>query len=181
MLKGTSLVLYIAVVRHPAHFSFLRDAGRQQTCYSISLPPPYIASEIPMDFSCFQPHAGICGYMPFDSYMQQNGRYELHPVDHHPFEVIGDYTSATFNDLGHQFFAERENKKPMFDHVSSVGYRVGAQVPLLTPKTEVSNLMNGGLGSYKAYEMNGRFLPRKKTSLKKVNVVKGQWTIAEDR
>ena len=134
-----------------------------------------------MDFSCFQPHTGICSYLPFDPYMQQNGRYELHPVDHHPFEVIGDYTSVTFNDLGHQFFAERENKKPMFDHGSSVCYRVGTQVPLLTPKTEVSNLMNGGLGSYKAYEMNGRFLPRKKTSLKKVNVVKGQWTIAEDR
>ncbi|XP_066333102.1 transcription factor MYB98-like isoform X1 [Miscanthus floridulus] len=134
-----------------------------------------------MDFSCFQPHTGICSYLPFDPYMQQNGRYELHPVDHHPFEVTGDYTSATFNDLGHQFFVERENKKPMFDHGSSVGYRVGTQVPLRTPKTEVSNLMNGGLGSYKAYEMNGRFLPRKKTSLKKVNVVKGQWTPAEDR
>jgi myb proto-oncogene protein len=41
--------------------------------------------------------------------------------------------------------------------------------------------MDSGLGSYKAYEKNGRFLPRKKTSLKKANVVKGQWTPAEDR
>ncbi|CAD6268252.1 unnamed protein product [Miscanthus lutarioriparius] len=134
-----------------------------------------------MDFSCFQPHAGICGYMPFDSYMQQNGRYEIHPVDHHPFEVIGDYTSGAFNDLGHQFFAEREIKKPIFNHASPIGHRVGSQLPLLTPKTEVSHLMDSGLGSYKAYEMNRRFLPRKKTSLKKVNIVKGQWTPEEDR
>jgi len=110
--------------------------------------------------------------------MQQNGRYELHPVDHHPIEVIGD---AAFNDLRHQFFTEREIKKPIFDRGSSIGHRVGSQLPLLTPKTEVSHLMDSGLGSYKAYEMNGRFLPRKKTSLKKTNVVKGQWTPEEDR
>lgn len=134
-----------------------------------------------MDFSCFQSHTGICSYLPFDSYMQQNGRYELHPVNHHPFEAIGDYASATFNDLGHHFFEEREIKKPIFDHASSIGHRVGSQLPLLTPKTEVSHLMDSGLASYKAYEMNGRFLPRKKTSMKKANVVKGQWTPEEDR
>jgi myb proto-oncogene protein len=113
--------------------------------------------------------------------MQQNGRYELHPVDRHPFEVIGDYTSAAFNDLGHQFFVDREIKKPIFNHASPISHRVVSQLPLLTPKTEVSHLMDSGLGSYKAYEMNGRFLPRKKTSLKKTNVVKGQWTPEEDR
>jgi len=133
-----------------------------------------------MDFSCFQPHTGI-SYLPFDLYMQQNGCYELQPIDHLPFEVIGDYTSATFNDLGYEFFAEREIKKPIFDRTSLIGHRVGSQLPLLTPKTEVSLLMDSGLGSYKAFEMNGRFLPRKKTSLKKTNVVKGQWTPTEDR
>ena len=134
-----------------------------------------------MDFSCFQPDTGICNYLQLDSYMQQNGRYELHPVDYHPFEVIGDYTSAAFNDLRHQFFAERQIKKPIFDHTSPISQRVGSQLPLLTPKTEVSHLMDSGLGSYKAYETNGRFLPKKKTSLKKTNVVKGQWTPEEDR
>jgi myb proto-oncogene protein len=103
--------------------------------------------------------------------MQQNGSYELHPVDRHPF--FGDYTSAAFNDLGHQFFADREMKKPIFDQIG--------HMPLLTPKTEVSHLMDSGLGSYKPYVMNGRFLPRKKISLKKANVVKGQWTPEEDR
>ncbi|KAF8659446.1 hypothetical protein HU200_058476 [Digitaria exilis] len=143
-----------------------------------------------MDFSFFQPQTGIYSCLPFDSYMQQNGHYELHPVDH-PFEAIGDYISAaplvpsaTFNDLGHQYFAEREIKKPIFDHASSIGHRVGSQLPLLTPKTEVSHLIESGLGSYKAYEMNGRLAPRKKASsnlLKKANVVKGQWTPEEDR
>ncbi|CAN6297452.1 unnamed protein product [Urochloa humidicola] len=144
-----------------------------------------------MDFSCFQPHTGICNYLPFDSYMQQNGHYELHPVDH-PFEATGDYLSvasmvplATFNDLGHgEYFAEREIKKPIFGHASSIGHRVGSQLPVLTPKTEGSHLTESGLGLYKAYEVRDRFVPRKKTfnnSLKKVNVVKGQWTPEEDR
>ena len=91
---------------------------------------------------------------------------------------------ATFNDLGHQYFDEREIKKPIFNHASSIGHRFGSQLPLLTPKTEVSNLIETGLGSYKAYEMSDRFVPRKKTSsnsLKKPNVVKGQWTPEEDR
>ncbi|KAJ1269203.1 hypothetical protein BS78_07G192700 [Paspalum vaginatum] len=93
--------------------------------------------------------------------------------------------SATFNDLGHQFFAEREIKKPIFDHASSISHRVGSQLPLLTPKTEASRLIGSDLGLYKAYQMNnGRFVPRKttsNTSLKKANVVKGQWTPEEDR
>jgi myb proto-oncogene protein len=76
--------------------------------------------------------------------MQQNGCYELQPIDHLPFEVIGDYTSATFNDLGYEFFAEREIKKPIFDRTSLIGHRVGSQLPLLTPKTEVSLLMDSG-------------------------------------
>ncbi|OEL19496.1 Transcription factor MYB98 [Dichanthelium oligosanthes] len=140
-----------------------------------------------MDFTCFQPHTGICNYLPFDTFMQQNGQYELYPVDH-PFEAIGDYISlvppATFNDLGHQYFAEREIKKPIFDSASSIRLRVGSQLPLLTPKTEVSHLVESNLGSYKAYDMSGRFVPRKRTSsnfLKKANVVKGQWTPEEDR
>jgi myb proto-oncogene protein len=124
--------------------------------------------------------------------MQQNGHYELHPVDH-PFEAIsGDYASvgsmvptATFNDIGHrQYFAERDIKKPIFGYASSTDHRVGSQLPMLTPKTEVSHLIESGLGSYKTYEMSDRFVPRKKTSsysLKKVNVVKGQWTPEEDR
>jgi len=121
---------------------------------------------------------------------QQNGYYDFHPADH-PFEAIGDYISAgsmvppaTFNDLGHQYFDEREIKKPIFNHASSISHRFGSQLPLLTPKTEVSNLIETGLGSYKAYEMSDRFVPRKKTSsnsLKKPNVVKGQWTPEEDR
>ncbi|XP_004986186.3 transcription factor MYB115 [Setaria italica] len=144
-----------------------------------------------MDFSCFQTHTGICICLPFDSYMQQNGNYELDPDDH-PFEATGDYISvgsmvppATFNDLGHhQYFAEREIKKPIFGHASSIDHRVGFQLPMLTPKSEVSHLIESGLGSYKAYEMSDRFVPRKKTSsysLKKANIVKGQWTSEEDR
>jgi myb proto-oncogene protein len=125
--------------------------------------------------------------------MQQNGHYELHPVDHHPFEAIGDYVPigsmvppATFNDLGHhQYFSERDIKKPIFSHASSTCHRVGSQLPMsLTPKTEVSHLIESGLRSYKAYETSDRFVPRKKTSsylLKKANVVKGQWTPEEDR
>lgn len=149
----------------------------------ISLPPSCIASEIAMDFSCFQPHTGICSYLPFDSYMQHDGQYELHlhPADHHPLEVTGDYTSATFDDLGHEFFAEREIEKPIFNRTSSIGRRVGSQLPLPTIKTEVSHLIDSGLVSRKAYEINDRFLARKKTSLKKPNVVKGQWTPEEDR
>ncbi|XBJ12210.1 hypothetical protein VPH35_016780 [Triticum aestivum] len=40
------------------------------------------------------------------------------------------------------------------------------------------------MGSYKTYEMSGRFIPRRKASskaVKKTNVVKGQWTPEEDR
>ena len=122
--------------------------------------------------------------------MQENGHcYELHPVDH-PFEAIGDYRSdsmlpsATFNDL--QYSAERGTKKPIFDHAASIDRirTVESQLHLLTPKTEVSHLTENGLVSYKACETNGRFVPRKETysiSLKRANVVKGQWTPEEDR
>ena len=110
--------------------------------------------------------------------MQGNGHcYELHPVDH-PLEAIGDYRSgsmlplATSNEL--QYFAERGTKKPIFDHAASIDRTVESQLHLLTPKTEVSHLT----------ETNGRFVPRKETysiSLKRANVVKGQWTPEEDR
>ncbi|KAL6636754.1 hypothetical protein ACP70R_024326 [Stipagrostis hirtigluma subsp. patula] len=139
---------------------------------------------------CFQPHTGSCNYLPFDSYLQPNGLYDLHPVDH-PFEGIGEYApagslvpSATFNGLGHQYYSERETKKPIVDYASSTVQTVGSHLPLLTPKTEVSHLIESGFGSYKAYGMNNRFVPRKKTSsnsLKRANVVKGQWTPEEDR
>ncbi|TVU08299.1 hypothetical protein EJB05_41699, partial [Eragrostis curvula] len=116
--------------------------------------------------------------------MQPTGPYELHPVDH-SFEDIGEYTSAgsmvptaTFNHLGYQYYSEREIKKPVVN-------QVGSYLPLLTPKNEVSHLMESGLVSYKAYEMNARFVPRSRkassNSLKKANVVKGQWTPEEDR
>ncbi|KAJ1293199.1 hypothetical protein BS78_01G049900 [Paspalum vaginatum] len=93
--------------------------------------------------------------------------------------------SATLNDFGPQFFDEREIKKPIFEPASSISHRVGSELlPLLTPKTEVSHLIGSGLGSYQAYQMNGRFASRKNTSsnsLKKANVVKGQWTPEQDR
>ncbi|KAK3130920.1 hypothetical protein QOZ80_6BG0499670 [Eleusine coracana subsp. coracana] len=110
-------------------------------------------------------------------FVRPNGLYELHHVDH-PFEGIGEYTSAgsmipsaTFNDLG-------QTKR-------TVTNQVGSYLPLLTPKTEVSHLMECGFGSYKAYEMNGRFATRSRkassNSLKKAGIVKGQWTPEEDR
>lgn len=122
--------------------------------------------------------------MPFDSYMQPNGLYELKPVDH-PFQGIGEYTSsgsmvpsATFNDLGHRYYSEIETKRPVIN-------QVGSYLPLLTPKTEVSHLMECGMGSYKALEMNGRFVTRNRKAssnlLKKASIVKGQWTPEEDR
>ncbi|KAF8644701.1 hypothetical protein HU200_066367 [Digitaria exilis] len=143
-----------------------------------------------MDFSCSHALTGICNCLPFDSYMQQNGNFELHPVGH-PLEAVGDYTSAgsmlpsaTFTDL--QCFQEREIEKPIFVHASSISHRVESQMHLQTPKVEASHLIGSGLGSYKAYEMNGRFVPRKNTysdsdSSKKANFVKGQWTPEEDR
>jgi transcription factor MYB, plant len=123
--------------------------------------------------------------MPFDSCVQSNGLYELHPVDH-PFEGTGEYTaagsmvsSATFNDPAQQYYSERESKRPVVS-------QAGSYLPLLTPKAEVSHLMECGLGSYKPYEMSGRFATRSRkassNSLKKANnVVKGQWTPEEDR
>jgi hypothetical protein len=96
--------------------------------------------------------------------MQQNGHYELHPVDHHPFEAIGDYVPigsmvppATFNDLGHhQYFSERDIKKPIFSHASSTCHRVGSQLPMsLTPKTEVSHLIESGLRVPSSFGLSG--------------------------
>ncbi|XP_062209048.1 transcription factor MYB119-like [Phragmites australis] len=144
-----------------------------------------------MDFSFFQPHTGSCNCLPFESYMQQIGHYEIHPIADNPFEGNGEYTtagsmvpSATFNEFGRQYYSESETTKPVVNHASSIDHKVGSYLPLLTPKTEVSHLIESGLGSYKAYEMNCRFVQRKKTSsnsLKKANVVKGQWTPEEDR
>ncbi|KAL6631309.1 hypothetical protein ACP70R_028159 [Stipagrostis hirtigluma subsp. patula] len=141
-----------------------------------------------MDFSCFQPHTVSCN--SFDSYLQPNGHYELHPLEH-PFEGIDEYApagymfpSATFDGLGHQYYSERETNKPVVDHASSTVHTVGSRVPLLTPKTEVSYPTESGFESYKGYKMKSRFVPRKKTSSnssKKANVIKGQWTPEEDR
>ncbi|CAL5077654.1 unnamed protein product [Urochloa decumbens] len=126
--------------------------------------------------------------MPYPSYMKQNEQHEFRPVDN-PFEAIGDYSSAgcvllpsaTFNDL--QYFAEREIKESIFDHASSIGHTVQSQLHLLAPKTEASHLTEIGVGPFKAYGMNGRFVPGKKTytnSSKKANAVKGQWTPEQD-
>ncbi|PNT76469.1 transcription factor MYB115 isoform X2 [Brachypodium distachyon] len=67
---------------------------------------------------------------------------------------------------------------------SSIIHNSESHLPLLMPKIEVSHLIESGLRSYKTYEMSSRFIPRKKSSskaLKKTNVVKGQWTLEEDR
>ncbi|KAM0894814.1 hypothetical protein ACQ4PT_024261 [Festuca glaucescens] len=105
-----------------------------------------------MDFGYFQPHAGSCDYMPLDF---------------------------------HDYYPQGAAQKALLDDASSIVHNSGPFLPLLTPKLVVSHLIGGGgLGSYKAYEMSRRFLPRKKASskaLKKANVVKGQWTLDEDR
>ncbi|TVU44564.1 hypothetical protein EJB05_04009 [Eragrostis curvula] len=162
---------------------------RQITKFLFDLSP-HIASEITMDFGCFQPDAGSFSYMPFDSCLQQNGFHELHPVDHQ-FEGFGEYTpsgsvvpSAAFNDLSHLYYSGRETKEPAVNNASSAGLKIGSYLPFLTPKSEISHLIESGLGSYKMYETTNRFVPRKKAScnsLKKANVVKGQWTPEEDR
>jgi hypothetical protein len=123
-----------------------------------------------MDFSGFEHHIGGRNYMPIDLCMQQNGLYELHPFDRQ-FESGGEYApagsmvpAAVCNDPGSQFYSERQTTN--WPASSADGY----YLPLPT--------------SYMAYEMGGRFVPRKKAagnSLKKANVVKGQWTQEEDR
>ncbi|GJN23016.1 hypothetical protein PR202_gb10630 [Eleusine coracana subsp. coracana] len=75
---------------------------------------------------------GSCSYMSFDSFMPQNGFYELHPVDHQ-VEGVGEYApagsvvpSANFNDdfgLGYLYYSEREAKKLDVDHSSSVDHK----------------------------------------------------------
>ncbi|KAG8093895.1 hypothetical protein GUJ93_ZPchr0012g21556 [Zizania palustris] len=153
-----------------------------------------------MDFSCFQSHSGGCDGMPFDSYVQKDAQQELHLVDH-PFESIAQdhdqyYCSsavgsivpfATFHDLGYEYCPQGGDKDAVVDQASTASHTAVTRLPLFTPKSEVPHLIRGGdvgVESYKAYEMNGRLIPRKKASgklLKKANVVKGQWTLDEDR
>ncbi|KAL5217654.1 hypothetical protein ABZP36_018338 [Zizania latifolia] len=152
-----------------------------------------------MDFSCFQPHSGGCDGMLFDSYVQKNAQKELHLVDH-PFEgVVQDHDQyycssavgsiapfATFHDLGYEYCPQGGNKDAVVDQASTAIHKAVTHLPLFTPKSEVSHLIRGGVGveSYKAYKMNGRLILRKKASsklLKKAYVVKGQWTLDEDR
>ncbi|KAG8063058.1 hypothetical protein GUJ93_ZPchr0003g16986 [Zizania palustris] len=152
-----------------------------------------------MDFSCFQPRSGGCDGMLFDSYVQKNAQQELHLVDH-PFEgIVQDHDQyycssavgsiapfATLHDLGYEYCPQGGNKDVIVDQASTAIHKAVTQLPLFTHKSEVSHLMRGGVGveSYKAYKMNGRLIPHKKASsklLKKANVVKGQWTLDEDR
>ncbi|XP_047093321.1 transcription factor MYB3R-4-like [Lolium rigidum] len=136
-----------------------------------------------MDFGYFQPHAGSCDDMPLDFHVQQNAHYDLQPVDG-SFEPTGG-SIVPFTSFYQDYFPQGAAQKALLDDASSIVHNSGPFLPLLTPKLEVSHLIGGGrLGSYKAYEMSRRFLPRKKASskaLKKANVVKGQWTLDEDR
>uniref|UniRef100_A0A0D9WM80 Transcription factor MYB98 n=1 Tax=Leersia perrieri TaxID=77586 RepID=A0A0D9WM80_9ORYZ len=153
-----------------------------------------------MDFSCFQPHSAGCDDMPFDSYLQQNVHQELHLVDH-PFEGVShghEYYSpsagesihlpfATYYDLGHEYYYPQGGDKEavIVDRSLPIMHKASPHQPLFTPKSEVSHLIGGSVvGSYKAFEMNARLIRRKRASgksLKKANVVKGQWTMEEDR
>jgi myb proto-oncogene protein len=136
-----------------------------------------------MDFGCFQPHAGSCDDMPLDFHVQQNAHYDLQSVDG-SFQPAGG-SIAPFTAFYPDYYPHGAVQKALIDDASSIVHNSGPYLPLLTPKLEVSHLIGGGgLGSYKAYEMSRRFLPRKKASskaLKKANVVKGQWTLEEDR
>ncbi|KAM3195201.1 hypothetical protein ACQJBY_071341 [Aegilops geniculata] len=137
-----------------------------------------------MDFGCFQPHAGSCDDMPLDFHVQQSGHYDLHSLDR-SFEPVGA-SIAPFAAFYPDYYPQGATTKAVIggDSSSSIVHSSGPHLPLLTPKLEVSHLIGGGLGSYKAYEMSRRFFPRKKASskaLKRANVVKGQWTLEEDR
>uniref|UniRef100_A0A0E0DXE1 Uncharacterized protein n=1 Tax=Oryza meridionalis TaxID=40149 RepID=A0A0E0DXE1_9ORYZ len=151
-----------------------------------------------MDFSCFQPHSGGCDDMPFDSYVQQNGHQEFHLVDHSFNNVTDDHEYyspsaggsflpfATYYDLGHEYYPQGGEKDAVVvDRASPTIRKASPHLPLFTPKSEVSHLIGGGVvGSYKAFEMNSKLIRRKRASgksLKKANVVKGQWTLEEDR
>ncbi|VAI82837.1 transcription factor MYB3R-4-like [Triticum dicoccoides] len=139
-----------------------------------------------MDFGCFQPHAGSCDDMPLDFHVQQSAHYDLHSLDR-SFEPVGGSIGpfAAFYPDYYQYPQGVTTKAVISgDSSSSIVHSSGPHLPLLTPKLEVSQLMGGGLGSYKTYEMSRRFFPRKKASskaLKRANVVKGQWTLEEDR
>lgn len=120
--------------------------------------------------------------MPLDFLVQQNGRYELHSVDR-SFEPAGG-SIVPFATFYHEYCPQGTTKKDVADDASSIFHNSGPHLPLLTPKPEVSHLIGGGLGSYKMYEMSGRFIPGRKASskaVKKANVVKEQWTPEEDR
>ncbi|KAI4976945.1 transcription factor MYB3R-4-like [Hordeum vulgare subsp. vulgare] len=137
-----------------------------------------------MDFGCFQPHAGSCDDTPLDFHVQQGGHYDLHSLDRSFNPVggsIGPFATAFYPD----YYPQGATMKAVIgSDASSVVHSSGPHLPLLTPKLEVSHLIGGGLGPYKAYEMSRRFFPRKKASskaLKRANVVKGQWTLEEDR
>ncbi|CAM0912905.1 unnamed protein product [Alopecurus aequalis] len=135
-----------------------------------------------MDFGCFQPHAGSCDDMPLDFHVQQNGHYDLQNL-HGSFEPAGG-SIVPFSTFYPDYYPQGIAKNALVDDASSMVHNSGPYLPLLTPKLEVSHLIGSGLGSYRRYEMSRRFLPRKKASskaLKKTNVVKGQWTLEEDR
>uniref|UniRef100_A0ACD6A9T6 Uncharacterized protein n=1 Tax=Avena sativa TaxID=4498 RepID=A0ACD6A9T6_AVESA len=121
--------------------------------------------------------------MPLDFHVQQNAHYDLQSVDG-SFEPVGG-SILPLTAFYHDYYPQGTAQKALLDDASSIVHSSGPYLPLLTPKLEVSHLIGGGgLGSYKTYEMSRRFLPRKKASskaLKKANVVKGQWTLDEDR
>ncbi|XP_037460027.1 transcription factor MYB3R-4-like [Triticum dicoccoides] len=135
-----------------------------------------------MGFSCFQLHSGSCDDVPIDFHVQQNGHCELHSVDRSFEPATGSIVPfATFY---HESYPQGITKKDVADGASSIIHNPGPHLPLLSPKPEISHLIGGGMGSYKTYDMSGRFIPRRKASskaVKKANVVKGQWTPEEDR
>ncbi|KAF7093832.1 hypothetical protein CFC21_096219 [Triticum aestivum] len=135
-----------------------------------------------MDFGCFQPHAGSCDDTPLDFHVQQSAHYDLHSLDR-SFEPVGG-SIGPFAAFYPDYYPQVATTKAVIGDASSIVHSSGPHLPLLTPKLEVSQLIGGGLGSYKTYEMSRRFFPRKKASskaLKRANVVKGQWTLEEDR
>ncbi|XBJ27210.1 hypothetical protein VPH35_004511 [Triticum aestivum] len=135
-----------------------------------------------MGFSCFQLHSGSCDDVPIDFHVQQNGHCKLHSVDRSFEPATGSIVPfATFY---HESYPQGITKKDVADGASSIIHNPGPHLPLLSPKPEISHLIGGGMGSYKTYDMSGRFIPRRKASskaVKKANVVKGQWTPEEDR
>lgn len=120
--------------------------------------------------------------MRLDFHVQQNSHYVVHSVDHS--SEPGGGLIVPFATFYHEYYPQGTTKKDVADAASSIIHDVGLYLPLVTPKPEVSHLIGGGLGSYKTYEMSGRFIPKRKASskaVKKANVVKGKWTPEEDR